>query len=162
MRSSKRHKHSETFVSDIDGSFGSLSINPHLICYLYENNSDLITSMPVYSGMKNIKIVSSVYIQGLCSSGMSKPYLNYYLDTLTSTIFILDEIKLEDYAITINRNRVLALATHPMVLEYVRTMNPKDLQNVMIDSDNEIRSFISGNITINILIKRGIELKQLN
>nr|QBK92371.1 MAG: hypothetical protein LCPAC401_00090 [Pithovirus LCPAC401] len=158
----KKAKHGNEIVVDKKGLFGSLSTNHQMICYLYQNRSDLILSLPLYSGIKDIKILTPRYLYGLCTIGMGKPYLHRYLDTISSTTFILNENKLEDYWKSVKLNKSLALATHPMVLQYVREENPKDLCFVRVPIDKEIRQFTSANVTINIVVDKGVKFKQLN
>ncbi len=161
LPSTKKAKLEVEYVVDKDGSFGSLSTNHHLICYLYQNRSDLIISHPLYSGIKDIKILSPRYLYGLCTVGMGKPYLCRYLDTISNTTFMLDKSKLEDYAKEVKFNKWLALATHPLVLQYIRIMKPKDIR-IVYTIKSKMHSLTSSGVTINIIIDKGVIFKQLN
>ncbi len=161
LPSPKRAKNEIRYAVDKDGLIGSLSTNHHLICYLYQNRSDLIVSLPSYAGIRNVKILDQRYLYGLCTTGMGKPYLYRYLDTTTKTTFILDESKLEDYAKEVKLNKWLALATHPLVLQYILIVKPKDI-SIVYTAKDRMRSFTSDGVTINIIIAEGTEFKQLN
>nr|QBK92370.1 MAG: hypothetical protein LCPAC401_00080 [Pithovirus LCPAC401] len=161
ISSNKKSRLEIEYAVDKNGSIRSLSTNSGLICFLCQNRSNLILSHPHYSGMKDIKIINGRYLYGLCTIGIGKPYLYKYLDTHTNITFALDKSKLEDYAEKVELNKWLALATHPLVLQYIRSVKPKDIK-LVYTAKSKIYCFTSDGVTINIIIEKGDKFLQLN
>nr|QBK92915.1 MAG: hypothetical protein LCPAC403_00490 [Pithovirus LCPAC403] len=148
------------YVTTLDGKFGTLSSNKKLICYLYKND-DLVDVKPTYAGIRSITIIDGRFIYGLCHDGGGTPFLEKFLDTEKLSTFTLSEGKLLSYSKQVDFNKILALATHPLVIKYVEECRPDGLIVNILMIGEEIKSFTSEGVTINILIK-GRNLTQLN
>ncbi len=112
--------------------------------------------------MKNIRIVGPNYAHGMCKDGMSCPYKYRYLDTAREMTFSISPEEVQKYAKSVNLDESFAFARSPTVCQYVKDEKPRDLYLQILDNDMYVHSFKSGDITINVLVKIGTIMLQLN
>jgi len=154
------------YVSMINGSIREVHTQSSLLCYLYENRSDLIKTIEIDKGkLTDIRIINSKYCKvnyepwlkskkchcdDECIVDTYGPKLGAVLDFERQVLFTIDNdkwYKQED------KCKDWSFVTNDLVIKYVRSKKPKNLIVSSIAGDEAVYSFKKNNEVICIKTK---------
>ena len=160
----KRMKpHVEEYVSKIDGSIDMIVANKKLICFLYEEKSDLLIISDINGELSDVTVVHKhyclvAYRQYMRNNRISTTKERVVLDTTNQKVFTIDPKKWDNQA---DVSKQWAFSTNPLVIKYVKDVNPADLIISTISENEKMMTFTQGDCVICVKTEKNSSIHQL-